>query len=137
MICSLVASVLQPDLVLLGAKDGKVKLINIDRGEAYKTLNCCPTAVIELITIERKTKPGIFLINLDFPIVVCWPCNEETLRVVNTESGKSITHSTKGFIEFGCGIGPKGYFLNGGKNLAMLSQAKDRREVGIFKIDIN
>jgi hypothetical protein len=32
MICSLVASVLQPDLVLLGAKDGKVKLINIDRG---------------------------------------------------------------------------------------------------------
>jgi hypothetical protein len=57
--------------------------------------------------------------------------------VVNTESGKATTQPTKGFIEFGCGIGPKGFFLNGGKSLAMLSQAKDRREVAIFKIDIN
>jgi hypothetical protein len=33
---------------------------------------------------------------------------------------------TKGFIEFGCGIGPKGYFLNSGKNLAMLSQSESK-----------
>jgi hypothetical protein len=58
MICSIVASVLQPDLVLLGAKDGKVKLINIDRGEAYKTISCCPNAVIELVIVERKSKLG-------------------------------------------------------------------------------
>lgn len=32
MITSLTASVMQPDVVLLGAKDGKIKLINIDRG---------------------------------------------------------------------------------------------------------
>lgn len=32
MICSIVTSVLNPDLVFLGTKDGKVKLINIDRG---------------------------------------------------------------------------------------------------------
>jgi hypothetical protein len=32
MICSIVASVLNPDLVFLGTKDGKVKLINIDKG---------------------------------------------------------------------------------------------------------
>lgn len=32
MICSLVASLIQPDIVFLGAKDGKIKLINIDRG---------------------------------------------------------------------------------------------------------
>lgn len=32
MICSIVASVINPDLVFLGTKDGKVKLINIDRG---------------------------------------------------------------------------------------------------------
>jgi hypothetical protein len=44
---------------------------------------------------------------------------------------------TEGFIEFGCGIGPKSFFLNGGKNLAMLSQSKERKEVNIFKIDIN
>lgn len=51
MICSLTASILQPDLVLLGAKDGKLKLINIDRGEAYKTIHACPNALIELVTI--------------------------------------------------------------------------------------
>lgn len=32
MITSLTASITQPDVVLLGAKDGKIKLINIDRG---------------------------------------------------------------------------------------------------------
>ncbi len=46
MICSLLSSTLQPDVVLLGAKDGKIKLINIDRGEAYKTINATPNAVI-------------------------------------------------------------------------------------------
>jgi hypothetical protein len=69
--------------------------------------------------------------------VVCWPCNEESLRIVNTESGRVTTVATKGSIEFGCGIGPKGFFLNGGRSLAMLSQAKDRRELGVFKLDIN
>lgn len=59
------------------------------------------------------------------------------MRMVNTENGKTTTHQTKGFIEFGCGIGPKGFFLNGGRSLAMLSQAKDRKEVSIFKIDIS
>lgn len=58
MICSLTASVLQPDLILLGAKDGKIKLINIDRGEAYKTIQCCSPAVIELVAIERRSHPG-------------------------------------------------------------------------------
>ena len=46
MICSIVASVLNPDIVFLGTKDGKVKLINIDRGEAYKIYNICSSAVI-------------------------------------------------------------------------------------------
>ncbi len=32
MITSILASVLNPDLVFLGTKDGKIKLINIDRG---------------------------------------------------------------------------------------------------------
>lgn len=57
--------------------------------------------------------------------------------MVNTETGKASTLPTKGFIEFGCGIGPKGFFLNGGRSLAMLSQARERRELAIFKIDIN
>ncbi len=32
MICSLVASILQEDLIFIGAKDGKIKLINIAKG---------------------------------------------------------------------------------------------------------
>ena len=35
MICSIVASIVQADLVFLGTKDGKIKLLNIDRGDAY------------------------------------------------------------------------------------------------------
>lgn len=46
MICSLVASMLLPDILFLGAKDGKIKLINIDRGEAYKTYPIGNNAII-------------------------------------------------------------------------------------------
>lgn len=60
MICSLVASALNPELVFLGTKDGKVKLINIDRGEAYKIYDVCSSAVIEMVMVERQTKPGTF-----------------------------------------------------------------------------
>jgi hypothetical protein len=62
MICSIVASVLNPDLVFIGTKDGKVKLINIDRGEAYKIYNVCSNAVIEMVVVERQTKPGKYFI---------------------------------------------------------------------------
>lgn len=58
MICSLLPSTLQPDIVLLGAKDGKIKLINIDRGEAYKTINATPNAVMQMVALDRTTKPG-------------------------------------------------------------------------------
>lgn len=58
MICSIVASMLNPELVFLGTKDGKIKLINIERGEAYKIYNVCNNAVIEMVVVERQTKPG-------------------------------------------------------------------------------
>lgn len=60
MICSLVASSLRPELVLLGAKDGKVKVIDIDRGQATKSLSVCSNTVIEMVVLERVTKPGNF-----------------------------------------------------------------------------
>lgn len=40
LICSMVASALQNDLVVLGTKDGKIKMINVEKGEAYKTIVC-------------------------------------------------------------------------------------------------
>ena len=36
----MVASALQNDLVVLGTKDGKIKMINVEKGEAYKTIFC-------------------------------------------------------------------------------------------------
>lgn len=60
MICSIITSMINPDLVFLGTKDGKVKLINIDKGEAYKIYNVCNNAVIEMVVIERQTKSGTF-----------------------------------------------------------------------------
>jgi len=46
MICSLVPSMILPDILFLGAKDGKVKLINIDRGESYKNYPVGNNAII-------------------------------------------------------------------------------------------
>jgi len=63
MICSLVGSVLQDHLIYIGTKDGKVKLINIDKGEAYKTLSCCNNAIIEMLVVERDSKTGNFILD--------------------------------------------------------------------------
>ena len=62
MICSLIASNLNPELLFLGSKDGKIKLINIERGEAYRTHSVCNNAIIEMVIIERHSKPGNSLI---------------------------------------------------------------------------
>ncbi len=77
-----------------------------------------------MLVVERQTKPGKIWFILEFPIAICWPCSEESLKIINTESGKIHTQATKGFIEFGCGIGPKSFFLSSGRNIAMLSQSK-------------
>ena len=58
MITSIVCSVINPDLVFLGTKDGKVKLIDIERGEAYKIYEICQNAVIEMVVVERQSKLG-------------------------------------------------------------------------------
>jgi len=58
-----VASVVTPELVYLGAKDGKIKLINIDQGDAYKIYNVCNTSIVEMVAIERQNKSGINFIS--------------------------------------------------------------------------
>lgn len=73
MICSFVGSSLQDSIMYIGTKDGKIKLINIDKGEAYKTLSCTNNAIIEMLIIERHSKPGNLFYNSDHPIALCWP----------------------------------------------------------------
>lgn len=57
MICSLVGSVLHEDVIYIGTKDGKLKLINVERGEAYKTISCSNNALIETLVLERQSHP--------------------------------------------------------------------------------
>lgn len=44
------------ELVVIGTKDGKIKMINIEKGESYKTIQCTDANLIELILIERTSK---------------------------------------------------------------------------------
>lgn len=81
-----------------------------------------------MVVIERQSKPSKNLFNIDFPIAICWPCNEEVMKIVNTEThndGQTLrSQQVKGYIEFGCGIGPKCFFMSNGRSLAMLSQSR-------------
>lgn len=36
----MVASAWQNDLIIIGTKDGKIKMINVEKGESYKTISC-------------------------------------------------------------------------------------------------
>jgi hypothetical protein len=46
---------------------------------------------------------------------------------LNTDNNKIENFGAKGYIEFGCGIGPKGFIFNQGKGLAMLSQSENNQ----------
>jgi hypothetical protein len=46
MICSVVASAIKPNLIYLGTKDGKLKIVDIEKGESIKNMNCCNNALI-------------------------------------------------------------------------------------------
>lgn len=50
------ASSILDELVIIGTKDGKIKMINIEKGESYKTIHCTESNVIELVLIERASK---------------------------------------------------------------------------------
>lgn len=97
-ICSIMTSILEPDIVVVGTKDGQVKLINTNETEPYKIYSVCNSAVIELVAVERQTKSCILLFYLELPLVVCWPCKENCLKVINTESGRVTNVPTKGCI---------------------------------------
>ena len=73
---------------------------------------------------------------LDFPLIICWENKEECLKIINTETGRVTNVPTRGFIEFSCGVGPKGFFLSRGRTLAMLSQSKDKKEINLYKLDL-
>ena len=56
LICSIAASTMVDELVVIGTKDGKIKMINIDKGESYKTIQSGDNNLIELVLIERSSK---------------------------------------------------------------------------------
>lgn len=46
LICSMIPSAWQNDLVVIGTKDGKIKMINVEKGESYKTISCSENYLI-------------------------------------------------------------------------------------------
>lgn len=67
MLCSLVASPTSPNIIYVGTKDGKIKIVDIDKGSSIKALSCCNTALIEMLVIEHTSSGTL-------PIVLAWPC---------------------------------------------------------------
>jgi WD40 repeat protein len=58
MICSLNSSQLRSDVVVAGTKDGKIKFWNLATGELEKTWTANNSAIIELVVVERESKPS-------------------------------------------------------------------------------
>lgn len=46
MLCSVVTSAVQPNIIYIGTKDGRLKIVDIDKGEAIKNMSCCNNALI-------------------------------------------------------------------------------------------
>ena len=58
IVCCLNGSMLRPDIIVAGTKDGKIKFWNLDTGELEKTLSASSNLVIDMVLIERKAKPS-------------------------------------------------------------------------------
>lgn len=58
LVCSMVASQLHEDAIVMGDKEGRVKIINVSNGQVLKTINCSSNYLIQLILIERSSKPS-------------------------------------------------------------------------------
>lgn len=71
LICSIVASASQNDLVVIGTKDGKIKMINVEKGDSYKTIPCGDNYIIEMLLVERDSKPCTLSLNFRLPANSC------------------------------------------------------------------
>lgn len=58
MVCSLGGSQLRSDVIVAGTKDGRIKFWNLATGELEKTLVANNSAIIELVVVERESKPS-------------------------------------------------------------------------------
>lgn len=83
-----------------------------------KSINCCNNAVIEIVVLEYTSARN--------PMLICWPCKEKCVKVVNSANGKISTQAIKGYLEFSCGVGPKATVQDDGMKLMMVSQGEDR-----------
>lgn len=117
MICSVVSSATRPNLVYLGTKDGRLKIVDTDKGESIKNMSCCNNALIEMLVIEQAE---------GLPVILCWPCKEKCFKVVDCESGKVLNINTRGQLDFSCGVGPKVTRTTDGSGFVVCSQSEDR-----------
>ena len=46
MICSMVSSAVKSNIIYIGTKDGRLKIVDIDKGQAIKAMNVCNNALI-------------------------------------------------------------------------------------------
>lgn len=51
MICSLIASRLSYNIVYIGTKDGKVKVIDLNKSSAVKSYSCSSSPIIEMLVM--------------------------------------------------------------------------------------
>lgn len=61
----MVASPVRRHVLYVGTKDGKVKIVDIEKGSAIKTVSCCNVALIEMLVIEQADR---------LPLILGWPC---------------------------------------------------------------
>ncbi len=97
MICSLVSSGVRENIVFIGTKDGRVKIVDIYKGEAVKNMSCSGgNAVIQMLVVEGvpdSSQDGRDLKAL----ILCWPCKESCFKMVDCETGKVSNVNTKGY----------------------------------------
>ena len=76
----------------------------------------------------------------DFPLILSCSSRDKSLLLTRTDTSINSLFEVENklSVRFGCGVGPKLIFdrFKGSPMMALVSQADDRKEVSLFKIDL-
>lgn len=83
MICTMEASLLRPELILVATRDGKLKMYNLDaQTPLEKAYTANENMIIELVAIEREMAPSA-------PLVLSCSAKDSSLRLTRMDSGQN------------------------------------------------
>ena len=129
LVCSLISCPFTQNEIAIGTKEGKVRIIDLNKGMIRSEISICDSPIIELLCVQSSDfESSIFIasaLKCSSIFAFSFGANSQ-IKTLNLDSGH--------FIEFGCGISPKMQFLRTSENSAKIVSINQSNSNGGYGI---